>query len=38
MGGEYNDDEISFGKIIKNVVKEISIDKAANGDLGNQIC
>ena len=37
MGGEYNDDEISFGKIIKNVVKEISIDKAANGD-ANQIC
>ena len=37
MGGEYNDDEISFGKIIKNVVKEISIDKAANGDT-NQIC
>jgi len=37
MGGEYNDDEISFGKIIKNVVKEISIDKAANGDT-MQIC
>ena len=37
MGGEYNVDEISFGKIIKNVVKEISIDKAANGD-ANQIC
>jgi hypothetical protein len=38
MGGEYNDDEISFGKIIKNVVKEISIDKAGNGDSANQIC
>jgi hypothetical protein len=37
MGGEYNDDEISFGKIIKNVVKEISIDKTGNGD-ANQIC
>ena len=37
MGGEYNDDEISFGKIIKNVVKEISIDKAGNCGV-NQIC
>jgi len=37
MGGEFNDDEISFGKIIKNVVKEISIDKATTCDL-NQIC
>jgi len=37
MGGEYNDDEISFGKIIKNVVKEISIDKAATSDT-NHIC
>ena len=37
MGGEFNDDEISFGKIIKNVVKEISIDKAATGDV-NEIC
>lgn len=37
MGGEFNDDEISFGKIIKNVVKEISIDKAATCH-ANQIC
>ena len=38
MGGEYNDDEISFGKIIKNVVKEISIDKAVVNVDSNQIC
>jgi hypothetical protein len=38
MGGEFNDDEISFGKVIKNVVKEISIDKAATCDAENQIC
>ena len=39
MGGEYNDDEISFGKIIKNVVKEIYIDKAGGTvDSANQIC
>jgi len=37
MGGEFNDDEISFGKVIKNVVKEISIDKAVTGDV-SQIC
>jgi hypothetical protein len=38
MGGEYNDDEISFGKVIKNVVKEISIDKDATCDATNKIC
>jgi len=38
MGGEFNDDEISFGKVIKNVVKEISIDKVVIGDGSNQIC
>ena len=38
MGGEFNDDEISFGKVIKNVVKEISIDKAATCHAENQIC
>ena len=37
MGGEFNDDEISFGKIIKNVVKEISIDKTTSMDT-EQIC
>ena len=37
MGGEFNDDEISFGKIIKNVVKEISIDKVSSIET-HQIC